>query len=219
MNRAPTLLAIVMIATSLAAVEPARSAVMTTTGDVFEVAPPGSVSVGDTESDTDVLLFAEPQGVTLSGALSVDVLDPGTYGPNADLNNFPQGTLAAGTIVDSFFLHADQVGTAGVTSFSGSVTFERDIAGIQFDEDSIDSTNALFGASSTSYTNTNRFGIQSDDTFTLSADRRTLTFGSSVGGGADQLRIFTVVPSPSTGVVGLALFGLALSARGPKPKR
>lgn len=174
-----------------------KASIVGVSGDVEIVFPPPSVEVGQFESNTQISVFPEQQNVLLNTPLIVDVLNPGFYGPNADLNIFPQGAIAQGTLISSYYFHADQIGTVGSTSFSGTVTFDTDILGIAFTEERLSSTRIIMGLSTTAYDSAQQTNVVGRDQIIISSDRRTVTFNVNQGIGADNLRVITAVPLPA----------------------
>jgi hypothetical protein len=164
-------------------------------------------------------VFAEQQSVVLSTALAVDVAKPGTYGDDTPLPASAAGTIAAGTDVDSFYLHSFNLATLSGTDFSGSITFATPILGVEGLNVSLIASNFL-GSPGTSYYSTNRtqgfdFGTNIDG-FTWSGN--TITFKNETFLASDDLRIITAAAVPETAT--LALFGLGLAGVGfIRPRR
>ncbi len=203
----------------------ASASVIGTTGPIAQIAAPASVDVNALESDTTVFLFEEQVAFILPTELSAEITSPTTVvSPGSGIT---PGTIAAGTAVDSFFLHADTATPDVPFIFDGSITFDREIIAVILFGSTLDASD-LLGAAGTVYpapgSNPLR-GIaepgSSGDAVTLSGDRRTLTFTSRVtellGVGQDQLRIVTqatAVPEPGTlWLIGLGLFSSALFRR------
>lgn len=103
----------------LLAATPAAAAVIGTTGAISEIAAPASTLEGALDSNTQIFLYAEQASVTLGSALAVNLDAPGTY----DNTNLPPGggPIAAGTQVDSYFVHFNPA--SGNQTLTGSVTF------------------------------------------------------------------------------------------------
>jgi hypothetical protein len=172
--------------------------------------PPANITPGNWESSTSIRFFTERQNFVLPIPLTVDVTIPSTVVLNPDLSI---GTLGAGTIVDSFYIHVDPINrTSGL--LSGRLVFDRDILGIivgtfngvntvngGMDGDTHDVSNQILGRSGITYGREPlevRFG---DDPFTLSTDRRTLDFSFAFGTVGDNMRITTQatsVPEPTS---------------------
>src|SRR4051794_21610216 len=71
--------------------------------DVLATAPP-SVKLGQLTSNTVIFAFTEQTGLTLPSDVAANITAPGTYDSAASLT---PGTVVAGTVVDSYLLHAD----------------------------------------------------------------------------------------------------------------
>lgn len=203
----------------LLAGSPARAAVIGTTGGMTEIAAPASTLQDALQSNTQLFLFAEQASVTLGSALSVDVTAPGTYNgvspPTAG-----SGSIAGGTVVDSYFIHLDRV--TGNTVIAGSATFDTDILGVLVYTGGIDGSDGLLGAPGTLYVSgdANRGLDFGQDVVTLSADLRTLTLSLRENHNrVDQLRVVVaaagpLVPEPSTALLlGGGLLVLAAARR------
>lgn len=138
----------------------------------------------------------------------------GTY---TTVGGLTPGLISMGTRIDSYYLHADRVGTpAAFLGFSGSIEFDTDILGVAAQLSVLDGTRFL-GAAGTNYVGIGGLELSNQDRFTISADRRTLTFAFSISSGSDDLRIITAataVPEPGTvGLVFTMLGALALVRR------
>ncbi|MCB1136778.1 MAG: DUF4347 domain-containing protein, partial [Chlamydiia bacterium] len=162
---------------------------------------PASVVQGVLADQNIAYVFQEVQNYTLTSSINVNVVGPGTYtGANSGIG----GTIAAGTVVNSYFVHLDQTGTAAIRLNNfGSLTFGGTILGvILHDTQNIASVGQL-GAPGTAYD----FGPFADleplpgdvngDQFTILADNKTITFDSWLApNNPDQIRIITTASSP-----------------------
>jgi hypothetical protein len=183
-----------VVIASVAWTTPARADVTAISGSVLFVSPPPSVAVNVLESNTNIFLFAERTTLTLPTAITPNITAPGTYPPDA----LTPSTIPAGTVVDTFFLHADRVGTGFTVAIklSGSVTFDSEILGLQIGGDGLVFQSEFLGAPGTAYTPAG-FGYElgvacpNGDIVTLSADRRTVSVCSALFDAADDLRIIT----------------------------
>src|SRR4051812_16195189 len=94
--------------------------------------PPADIGVGKWESNTEVRAFAERTSFTLPSTITVDRHSPGTS-PGALDSNLDTGTIAAGTIVNSYLLHFDIVGApegpAGGQA-TGSISFAEPVLAV-----------------------------------------------------------------------------------------
>jgi len=209
------------------------AAVVSVAGDMTQISAPASVARGQLESSSTIWVFDEQQSYTLTSDLLVDEL-AGTS---------TSGSISSGTLVNSYFLHADPVGDstepADVVSMSGTVSFNKRILGVIWSGVACDhcpvsdmylDTSDYLGALTTIYpTNDLGRGYEVDpvyagngtqDFVTISADGFSLSMVSSAALPlhSDQLRVITsVVPLPLPvwlfGSGLLALFGFARRRR------
>jgi hypothetical protein len=216
-----------LLVTILTAVTVCNAGILTTSAGVVVLgSPPPSVELNQLESNTDIFVFQERANFTLPAPLPVDVTLPGTYDELSDAPP-PPSFLPPGMVVNSYFVHADAdlplLSTGFVTYPNRSITFDPTevVIGIQFRNLTLILSHPLIGAPGTAYPPpplssglnlADIFILPTDDSFILSADRRTVTFNLAVGsgidgGGVDQARIITqTIPEPSS----LALGGLGL---------
>ncbi len=163
---------------------------------VERISPPPSVKLDKLASNTCVRLFDERQDLKLEKALKVDISKPRTYDGPRDLTPV---SIPAGTIIDSHFLHADNVGAAKIR-LVGSVTFDADIIGVIVQDGSLDKSDWV-GSPTTKYPD--RLDLRGlelgspakgDDLVTISADRRTITFNVGFSTVLDSIRVITANP-------------------------
>jgi uncharacterized repeat protein (TIGR01451 family) len=155
--------------------------------------PPASVKLNALENATKVYAFDEAQGKTLTAAVSVDAVNPGTY------TTFPAGTakVAVGTVVDSHLIHSDIPSRNYTARRQGTVTFGSEIVGVVASTAKLAASDSL-GATGTLYAGTTQWrGLESSesagpggDKFTISADRKTLTFDIQTYV-MDEIRVLT----------------------------
>jgi len=166
---------------------------MATSGDIEVVSPPDSVTFDAYESNTAIRVFEEQTNVVLTEDVTADFAVPGLYDDSTD---FPTDgvVLAAGTPVLSHFFHFDTVGSDPQT-LTCSVTFDSDIVGVCIEEEALDATDGLLGASSTVYpTGRPRRAWEIDGEIgeiEISPDRRTLSLTGFVDQWNDQIRVLT----------------------------
>jgi uncharacterized repeat protein (TIGR01451 family) len=183
----------------------ATALISTSTGSVIRLSPaPPSVKLNALEHATSVHTFDEKQGVKLGSKITVDAVNPGTY------TQFPNGsaTIASGTVVDSHLIHSDIPSRNFTTRRQGSVTFAEDILGVIASTNRLGATDSALGAPGTLYSGTTNWrGLESgnennqsgsfSDKFTISADRRTVTFDLQTLL-IDEMRVVTKTKNPLT---------------------
>jgi len=208
-----------LAASSVLALTSVQAGIVSASGAAMQIAAPGSaVANSSLESFTNAFVFGERQNVTLAQAAPVDATTTGLFDALSDLT---PGSVAIGTVVSSYYLHADPVGASSTLyTYIGSITFDSDILGVAAQNADLLATNFL-GAAGTTYpsaANVNGLDFsEGTDSFTISGDRRTLSFKLVAYAGSDALRVITeenAVPEP--GALGLAFAAagaLALTRR------
>jgi uncharacterized repeat protein (TIGR01451 family) len=169
--------AVALVASTLVA---AGAIISSSSGSVIRLSPaPASVKLDALENATKVYAFDEAQGKTLTAAVAVDAVNPGTF------STFPSGTakVAVGTVVDSHLIHSDIPARSYTARRTGSVTFGSGILGVIASTAKLAASDNL-GAPGTQYAGTTTWrGLEStensnsySDKLTISTDRKTLTF-------------------------------------------
>ncbi len=178
----------------------AGASITASTGQVIRLTtPPASVALNKLENATSTYAFDEAQGKTLTSAIAVDAVNPGTY------TSFPAGSakIAVGTVVDSHLIHSDIPSKNFTSHRTGSVTFSSDILGVVASTAKLAASDSL-GAPGTTYAGTTQWrGLESSengfsnfgDKFTISADKRTVTFDINTFV-MDELRVITTHANP-----------------------
>ena len=136
-----TVLSTLLIATS------SMAEIVATGGGAVQIAPPPSVVLDALESDTEIRVFNEQQGVTLLAPLAVNITAPGLYDETGDLT---PGVIPAGTAVDSHLVHYDIIFVDQALSQTGTVTFRDRILGVILNDADVDASDGL-GALVTTY--------------------------------------------------------------------
>jgi len=191
---------------------PASAELISATGDVEIIAPPFSVQGGAIESNDVVRLFQERQAVVLSQDIDADITTSGVFDQILDLT---PGSIPAGTLISSYFLHAD-TDNLGNRDYDLQLVFSQPILGLLVEEASLQATHSLLGAPSTVYPS----AISSDglveglelgeDSLILNLATNTVSF--AIGDldtfeFVDHVRIITAaVPEPGT----LTLLGIGV---------
>jgi len=195
----------------------APAGLVDTTGSTQMLTLPENVALAEWESDGHTRLFQERSGDVLDSNVDVDMSAPGEVRHGA--LDVVSTTIAAGTAIDSWFLHQDKVGDGGHILTNGSITFDTDILGIIYMTDSLDATDGLLGAIGTTY-GTGReefrgldFPNGKHDAVSISVDHRTLSYTMLTADCSDQIRIITAaVPAPGPLAL-ILLSGLASRSR------
>ncbi|HEY4310200.1 MAG TPA: PEP-CTERM sorting domain-containing protein [Pirellulales bacterium] len=195
-----------------------KASILNYSSTIVVIPAPANVTPGNLESDKRIRVFAEQQHLTLAHDLAVDITVPGTS-PAGGVPNLSIGSIAAGTLVDSYLLHFDDAGTPGdPVHITGSIAFSDDILGIIVLAQSLDGTDAYPGLTTTIYP----FGDAArglelhdgngSDSITFSTDLHTIALDFHNIKNTDEVRVITAstVPEPSTFaltvVAGLGLF-------------
>jgi hypothetical protein len=167
-----------------------RAAIVSSTGAVVETAVPESVVHQQYESDKEIRAFNEVQSSTLESDVSVNITSPGIYDRTTVLS---PGTIPAGTVVSSHFLHLDPR-KFNPAVLPGSVTFDADIIGVIVLDNALDSSDSELGAAGTAYPANDYRGLELDvnrDVIIIDPDLRTLTVLFEAGENIDQIRVVT----------------------------
>ncbi len=97
--------------------------------------PPPSVNLGADESNSQITVFQEKQNFALPGAVQADVVEsagsafPQTYNTAASMP--APSNIAAGTVVDSYYIHTEPVGNPVVgMHYTATIRFDRPIVGL-----------------------------------------------------------------------------------------
>jgi hypothetical protein len=171
----------------------AHADIVSTGGAIVKIAPPPSVMIGVLESDTQAFAFDEQQDVTLTDALPVDISTPGIYDDTADLT---PGSIPAGTVVSSHFVHADDVKNSGrgrPANMEGFVVTDSDILGISILSANLDASDFL-GAPGTVYPTggeQRQLNLEGGDLVIEEIDKRTVFIHFRIQTHLDQVRIIT----------------------------
>ncbi len=152
-------------------------------GGVVESLTPRSVEEGALLSNLEIRAFRERASESLATPIAVDAVAPGTY-----TSSYPGGAIPAATVADVYLLHMQTSFIAAAVS--GSITFDTDILGVITTDARLSQTDASLGSPATAYpTGLTTRGLTSEDTVTISADRRTLTVALSEWYTIDELRV------------------------------
>ena len=167
----------------------------------FQIVPvPSSVSQGTLESNSLISVFPEQLALTLPAPLSVNASVPGNYSSFAALSTslIPQGTL-----VDSYYVHADPVGQPVNPVFqSASFTFPTQILGVQIFEPQLGSGDRFVGEPATQYFQGRALRIGNpQDSFVISPDGHSVSVNVANLGGTSDMRVIIASAQVSTNIL------------------
>ena len=171
---------------------------------------PADVTRNVLESDTTIAVFVEKENHTLASSINVT---PASAGLSFAGNSIPASSaLAAGTLVNSYFVHGDRIGSSTTrVTLSGTLEFDSDILAVIVRTSHHNSSDAELGAPGTSYGGSLRGLENNNDLISISSDLRSIDIQLSFGTAADDVRIITAaspVPVPSALLlIALPLFG------------
>jgi uncharacterized integral membrane protein len=173
----------------------------TVTGNVilWTAAFPGDLRVDRFEDDEWAYLFTEQIGLALPEDVIVNAVAPGTYDEDRDLGRF---TIPKDTKVDVYLLHSDPR-RDGPKDYAGSIAFPTEIVGVIVQSGKLERTDSVLGVTGTRYSQSGYRGLELDtqrvEQFTISDDRKTLTFSFRTTNAVDELRILISAPTFSLG--------------------
>jgi len=155
------------------------------------ISPPPSVVFNKYESNTIIHGFIEQDGYELPSAVAVNISQPGLYTSGYDST---RTTIPAGTVVDSYFVFFDPVGSQYSTS-SGTVTLAADVLGLIVKSGDLDASDSILGSPNVLYpTGQGARGFESGaERVELENDMRTIKihhFQSTFPG--ENMRILTM---------------------------
>jgi hypothetical protein len=165
-------------------------------------APPSSLAPEAFANDDSLHVFLEQSGVTLPSNLVVDFTAAGQYNDLSDLPD-PVPTISAGTVVNSYIVHADQIGTEHPVAFRATLTFPDVILGVALRDGTLVAGSGLLGAPSSHYPTAVHIGFElsatgiadraatAQDSVTLTPSGHSLVIAATVYDVVDQLRVIT----------------------------
>lgn len=206
MRRASVLTAVLTVSLGTAAVS---GSIVAATDYIDAGNPPLSVRLGELENDTAIIAFQEILPTELPNSFALDISMPGTYTIGTDA--WSPGSVSAGTMVQSYYLHLDPVDQHDITLW-GTIQFDVDVLGFVLTADGVSDSDLLLGSPTTEYEACRARGLEDDDVVSLSSDRRTVTASLHAGEYLDSIRIITAVPEPLTSLL-FALAGLPMLRR------
>ncbi|MDP7398793.1 MAG: hypothetical protein QF541_18135, partial [Lentisphaeria bacterium] len=160
-------------------------------GAFVTIDPPESVELGELESNTTTFVFLEQSDLALTVNVNVDLLLDELEDPSTATS----GTIEAGTVINSYFVHLDPIGS-GPLGTIGTINFgDQTILGVVFLSSSLDGTDETLGNPDTAYpTDLGARGIEvtGSDTFVISDDFSSIDIDIRTTLATDQMRVLTV---------------------------
>jgi hypothetical protein len=171
---------------------------------------PASVARDIWESNRRTRVFEEQTGLTLESDLHVDITISGRVDDDSMMS---PGTIAAGSTVNSYFIHQDPLGPRGKLLLAGKVRFDQQIVGVIINDQTMLDTDVMLGNSNTVYPD----GLmargldfkQPLEFVKISKDGMKLKYQLYTTTVMDQIRVLTqLTPVPAPGAAAIMLGGL-----------
>ena len=167
-------------------------------GQIGRTNAPLSVQPRDIEDDARAIVFLESENFTLTENIVVDIRNSGSVDSRTDLSAATRGTITTGTEINSYFLVFDPTGfSPSLPGVNGSIHFDQDVLGLMVRANTLDNTSGLLGADRTRYGDGTGVDF-SEESVTISNDRRTVRFNFRNNAEHNEVRIITLATG-STG--------------------
>lgn len=193
----------------------ANAGIVSVSGAGQIIAPPVSLDTHAFESASHIFAISERQNLVLPYDLSVDIMNTGTVSTGDQKS---PGVIPAGSILNSFLIHAD-TDTGRGTPLTATFTFEQPILGVISSTNGLIATDVDLGFHTTLYSLDVARGMEyfHQDSITIASDRMSITVTMVTSTALDEIRVITgeVVPAPGT----IALFGGAALFARPRRRR
>ncbi len=185
----------------------AAQAGVTATSDaaVYLDRAPASVVQGAFQDNDNFYVFDEKQNYSLTSDLSVDWL----ASDGGSLSNGSGGTIAAGTRVNSYFLHFDP--SSDGRKVYGEVDFSEAILAVIYTPLNLERSDGTLGAPGTAYADKEWRGYESNidlDYSSLVGSNFLWVKNFANGNFTDQARVITAAPVPVPAAVWLFASGI-----------
>lgn len=195
MNDAGRLLQVAACILVLACAPFARAGIFGTVG-ATQISPPPSVQGNVLESNSTMYVFVERSGIALPAETQVDISQPSTF---HELSDLTPASVPAGTLLDSYYVHFDPVGTTTSRTLTAAVTFDQPVLGIQARTATLVPSIPDLGSPSTLYDTVGGPGADyGQDYVTLASDLRTVGMTFTANSGQDEIRVLVAAPEPVT---------------------
>ena len=164
------------------------------TGQLSLIKPPTSILQDALASDTEAYVFIEQDDVGLADPLKVNTTDAGTFNTSGSLE---MANLARSTRINSYFIHFDRTGQpVQLVNIVGSITFDNDILGLILLTTELNNSTPDLKSPGTAYGIGHGIELStqeqlSQDSVTVSSNRRTLTVDLQNNVQVDQIRVIT----------------------------
>ncbi len=167
------------------------ASIVSTSGNMVEYTQePNDLGLGKVESNSEMKVFYERQSYILQDNLQIDK----GFGQYEGSNFIP-----ANTVVNSYIIHVDPVGTTRIT-LTGSVTFDTDIIGIIYSTSLLKKSDSKLGCEGVNFEKDNLLrGLELSygDSWSISNDNKTFSLNTYTDVSMDEIRIITAVPIPN----------------------
>lgn len=163
--------------------------------------PPSARFDEQLEHPKEIRFWKEREAYTLPTAITVDIHVPGFYNKGSQWKN-NRKQIPAGTVVDIWFCHYDNVGKSSATS-EGAVTFEYEVLGLIVEDDTLDASDNVCGYPGTVYhggRGARGFEDNGAERLTFDADRRRVIVDRfQISSPGEEIRFLVSTPATPNG--------------------
>jgi len=178
---------------------PAGAVITVQCGNVAADSLPVSLRSDASEVNGRLQLYTEAQQKTLLAPLVVDITQPGTYDQAGQLPLFLP-TISAGTVVSSYLLHSDPVGSPQPgPRLTATLTFDHDILGVMVQDTTLALSDAVVRTTGVLYPGPTRgLELAPKVDFVRLIGPRTLEVNVQTSTASDEVRIVTAGDGDAT---------------------